>query len=76
VVIEKITPVSVVDQGRNFFRVEASATGDIAKLRPGMEGVGKIHVDRASCSGSGPTSSPTGCACGSGPGGREVPDCV
>jgi hypothetical protein len=36
----------VVDQGRNFFRVEASATGDIAKLRPGMEGVGKIDVDR------------------------------
>ena len=26
VVIQKITPVSVVDQGRNFFRVEASAT--------------------------------------------------
>lgn len=46
VVIQKITPVSVVDQGRNFFRVEASATGDVAKLRPGMEGVGKIDVDR------------------------------
>ena len=46
VVIEKITPVSVVDQGRNFFRVEASAQGDIAKLRPGMEGVGKIQVDQ------------------------------
>lgn len=46
VVIQKITPVSVVDQGRNFFRVEASATGDIAKLRPGMEGVGKIDVDQ------------------------------
>jgi RND family efflux transporter MFP subunit len=46
VVIQKITPVSVVDQGRNFFRVEASATGDIAKLRPGMEGVGKIDIDQ------------------------------
>ena len=46
VVIQKITPVSVVDQGRNFFRVEASASGDIAKLRPGMEGVGKIDVDQ------------------------------
>lgn len=44
--IQKITPVSVVDQGRNYFRVEASATGDTLKLRPGMEGVGKIEVDR------------------------------
>jgi len=45
-VVEKITPVSVVDQGRNFFRVEASASGAIDKLRPGMEGVGKIQVER------------------------------
>jgi len=44
--IEKITPVSVVDQGRNFFRVEAVASGAIEKLRPGMEGVGKIEVER------------------------------
>jgi len=44
--VEKITPVSVVDQGRNFFRVEAVATGAIEKLRPGMEGVGKIDVER------------------------------
>lgn len=44
-VVDKITPVSVVDQGRNFFRVEAQAKGAIEKLRPGMEGVGKIHVE-------------------------------
>jgi hypothetical protein len=44
--IDKITPVSVVDQGRNFFRVEAIASGAIDKLRPGMEGVGKIQVER------------------------------
>lgn len=44
--IEKITPVSVVDQGRNYFRVEAVAKGALDKLRPGMEGVGKIHVER------------------------------
>lgn len=43
--VEKITPVSVVDQGRNYFRVEARAQGAIEKLRPGMEGVGKIEVD-------------------------------
>jgi multidrug resistance efflux pump len=45
-VIDKITPVSVVDQGRNYFRVEAVAKGAIEKLRPGMEGVGKIQVDQ------------------------------
>lgn len=44
--IDKITPVSVVDQGRNYFRVEAVAKGAIEKLRPGMEGVGKIQVER------------------------------
>jgi RND family efflux transporter MFP subunit len=44
-VVEKITPVSVVDQGRNYFRVEARAEGAIEKLRPGMEGIGKIEVE-------------------------------
>ncbi len=44
--VDKITPVSVVDEGRNFFRVEAVASGVIDKLRPGMEGVGKIGVER------------------------------
>jgi multidrug efflux pump subunit AcrA (membrane-fusion protein) len=45
-VVEKITPVSVVTEGRNYFRVEAVAQGSTEKLRPGMEGVGKIEVDR------------------------------
>jgi hypothetical protein len=44
--VEKITPVSVTDQGRNYFRVEAAAKGSIERLRPGMEGVGKIQVER------------------------------
>lgn len=44
--VEKITPVSVVEEGRNFFRVEAKVLGGVDKLRPGMEGVGKIHVER------------------------------
>ncbi|MBK8118770.1 MAG: hypothetical protein IPK39_05770 [Sulfuritalea sp.] len=45
-VVDKITPVSVIEEGRNFFRVEAVVKGAIEKLRPGMEGVGKIMVDR------------------------------
>jgi RND family efflux transporter MFP subunit len=44
--VEKITPVSVIEEGRNFFRVEAKVIGGIDKLRPGMEGVGKIQVER------------------------------
>lgn len=43
--VEKITPVSVVEEGRNYFRVEAAVKGGTQKLRPGMEGVGKIEVD-------------------------------
>jgi RND family efflux transporter MFP subunit len=42
--VDKITPVSVVDQGRNYFRVEAVVQGEIDRLRPGMEGVGKIEI--------------------------------
>ena len=44
--VEKITPVSVVEEGRNYFRVEAVAKGAVEKLRPGMEGVGKIQIER------------------------------
>jgi multidrug resistance efflux pump len=43
--VKKITPVSVADQGRNFFRVEAVAKVAGVNLRPGMEGVGKIEVE-------------------------------
>ena len=44
--VEKITPVSTPQEGRNFFRVEARPTGDSTEvLRPGMQGVAKITVD-------------------------------
>jgi len=46
IVIEKITPVSTAKEGRNYFEVEARLMGDAsAKLRPGMEGVGKINIE-------------------------------
>lgn len=45
-VVEKITPVSVVEQGRSFFRVEAKVQGATLQLRPGMEGVAKINIER------------------------------
>jgi RND family efflux transporter MFP subunit len=45
--VEKITPVSTAQDGRNFFRVEARPVGgDTEALRPGMQGVAKVIVDR------------------------------
>lgn len=45
-VIEKITPVSVAKEGKNSFRVEGKMDQNSPRLRPGMEGVGKIAIDR------------------------------
>ncbi len=45
-VIEKITPVSEAKDGRNRFRVEARLDADDDLLRPGMEGSGKINIDK------------------------------
>ncbi len=45
-VVERITPVSMPLEGRNFFLVEAGLAEATDRLRPGMEGFGKIEVDR------------------------------
>lgn len=43
--VDKITPISTAEEGRNYFRVEASLLAEPpAMLRPGMEGVGKIDA--------------------------------
>ena len=44
--VEKITPVSVVEEGRNYFQVEAKMEVETDLLRPGMEGVAKITAGR------------------------------
>ena len=44
--VKKITPVSTASEGRNFFRVEAQLQAQSRGIQPGMEGVGKIDVDR------------------------------
>ncbi len=44
--VERVTPVATAEDGRNFFRVEASLEHPTTSLRPGMEGVAKIEVDR------------------------------
>jgi len=46
--VQKLTPVSVAEDGRNYFRVEARLDGGAESLRPGMEGIAKIDVDRRS----------------------------
>lgn len=42
--VRQITPVSTPQDGRNHFRVEAQLDRADARLRPGMEGVGKVEV--------------------------------
>ena len=42
--VRRILPVSVPEQGRNYFRVEAQLNSGPEGLRPGMEGVAKIDA--------------------------------
>ena len=42
--VKQITPISTSQDGRNFFRVEAQIDKPSERLRPGMEGVGKVLV--------------------------------
>ena len=44
-VVTRITAVNAVKDGRNTFRVEARLEGEPGRLRPGMEGVGKIGIE-------------------------------
>lgn len=42
--VVKVMPIATAQEGKNFFRVEAKLGESSARLRPGMEGVGKIEV--------------------------------
>jgi hypothetical protein len=42
--VARVTPVSTSEEGRNYFRVEARTDIASERLRPGMEGVGKISI--------------------------------
>jgi len=44
--VKKITPVSIAKEGRNYFRIEGSMETTSSRLRPRMEGVAKIKIDR------------------------------
>lgn len=43
-----VTPVATAEEGKNFFRVEAALAESTERLRPGMEGIGKIEVGQRS----------------------------
>ena len=44
--VRSITPVNTAQEGRNFYRVEAQLQREAqTRLRPGMEGVGKIAIE-------------------------------
>ena len=47
-ILSKITPVTVAEEGRNSFRIEARLTEPGPQLRPGMEGVAKIETGQRS----------------------------
>lgn len=44
--VTKITPITIAEEGMNYFRVDAQLEESHESLRPGMEGVGKIMIDR------------------------------
>jgi hypothetical protein len=45
--VSKITPVATAQEGKNTFRVEGTLDDPGTRLRPGMNGVGKIEAGRA-----------------------------
>jgi multidrug resistance efflux pump len=47
-VVERVTPVAVVRDGRNMFEVEAKLHAAAPLLRPGLQGVAKIDAGQAS----------------------------
>jgi RND family efflux transporter MFP subunit len=45
-VVDRVTPISTTEGGRNYFRVEAALEQPVAALRPGMSGIAKIDAGR------------------------------
>ncbi|MDX2453008.1 efflux RND transporter periplasmic adaptor subunit [Desulfosarcina sp.] len=47
ITIDRLTPVSSTEEGRNYFRVEAVMDSHSDLMRPGMEGITKIEIGQA-----------------------------
>lgn len=46
--VERVTALATTESGRHYFAVYATLPGESAALRPGMQGVVKIDIDRRS----------------------------
>ena len=46
ITIDRLTPVSATEGGRNYFRVEAVMGSHSDLMRPGMQGIAKIEISR------------------------------
>jgi len=44
--VTRVTPVSLSEEGRSYFRVEGELEENLERLRPGMEGFSKVEIDR------------------------------
>ncbi|HSX51873.1 MAG TPA: efflux RND transporter periplasmic adaptor subunit [Cellvibrio sp.] len=44
--VNRITPISMVREGRNYFRVDVELARELDTLRPGMTGTGKLIAGR------------------------------
>ncbi len=48
ITVERLTPVSTFENGRNYFRVEGKMERSSDLMRPGMEGIAKIEIGQRS----------------------------
>lgn len=46
ITVDRLTPVSSTEGGRNYFRVEAAMDKHSDLMRPGMEGIARIEIGR------------------------------
>ncbi len=44
ITVDRLTPVSMAEEGRHFFRVEATMEQHSDLMRPGMKGISKIEI--------------------------------
>jgi multidrug resistance efflux pump len=48
ITVTRVTPVTQAEEGRNSFKIEATIDAPAKALRPGMEGVAKMHAGQRS----------------------------
>ncbi len=46
--LDAVLPVAVSEKGQSVFRIPATIVGEASRLRPGMQGIAKVHVGQRS----------------------------